>query len=200
MSIAGALIVVVVAATFPQSEARDSINNGVRAFRNADYKAAVEYCKQALDLDPNMTTAELYLATAYAQQYIPGGRGEDNENNAQMAIQTFEKVLRRDPNNVNAVAGLASIYFNLGQNDTKQLQKSKELYTNYAQLDSTNPVPYTIGVLNWLIVYDKKNTFSTDEKLKIIDEGLENIEKALVEIMLGLAHIIMKGVQHVSDR
>ena len=180
MNIVGGLILIVFAATFPQSEARDTINQGVRAFRNADYKAAVEYFKQALDLDPNMATAEIYLATAYAQQYVPGGRGADNEKNAQMAIQTFENVLRRDPNNLNALAGLASIYFNLGQSDTKQLQKSKEFYTKYAQLDSTNPIPYyTIGVLDWLIVYDKNNTSSTDEKSKVIDEGLASIDNAL---------------------
>jgi len=97
-----------------------------------------------------------------------------------MAIQTFENVLKRDQSNVNAIAGLASIYYNLGQEDTKQLQKSKEYYMKYAQLDSTNPIPYyTIGVLDWLVVYDKNNTYSTDDQLKVIDEGLQNIDKAL---------------------
>ena len=176
----GELILVVFAAVFPQSNAQDSMNKGVRAFRNADYKAAVEYFKQALDLDPSLTTAEVYLATAFAQQFIPGGRGEDNEKNAQMAIQAFENVLRREPNSVTAVAGIASIYFNLGQNDTKQLLKSKEFYTRYAQLDSTNPIPYyTIGVLDWLVVYDRNSTLSTDEQLKVIDEGLAHIDNAL---------------------
>ena len=161
-------------------QARDNLNKGVRAFRDAHYENAVKYFQEAVQLDPDLTTAEIYLATAYAQQYVPGGRGEDNEKNAQMAIQTFENVLKRDPNNVNAVAGLASIYYNLGQNDTKQLQKSKEYYTKYAQLDSTNPIPYyTIGVLDWLVVYDKNNTLSTDEQLRVIDEGLGNIDKAL---------------------
>src|SRR5215475_7568079 len=128
-------------------QARDNLNKGVRAFRDAHYENAVKYFQQAVELDPDLTTAEIYLGTAYAQQYVPGGRGEDNEKNAQMAIQTFENVLRRDPNNVNAIAGLASIYQNLGQTDTKNLRKSKEYYMKYAQLDSTNPIPYyTIGV------------------------------------------------------
>jgi len=161
-------------------QARDNLNKGVRAFRDAHYENAVKYFQQAVQLDPDLTTAEIYLATAYAQQYVPGSRGEDNDKNAQMAIQTFENVLRRDPNNVNAIAGLASIHYNLGQNDTKQLQKSKEFYMKYAQLDSTNPIPYyTIGVLDWLVVYDKNNTSPTDEQLKVIDEGLANIDKAL---------------------
>jgi tetratricopeptide (TPR) repeat protein len=161
-------------------QARDNLNKGVRAFRDAHYENAVRYFQQAVQLDPDLTTAEIYLGTAYAQQYVPGGRGEDNEKNAQMAIQTFENVLKREPNNVNAIAGLASVYYNLGQADKKQLQKAHDYYMKYAQLDSMNPVPYyTIGALDWLVVYDKSNTFSTEEQLKFIDEGLANIDKAL---------------------
>src|ERR1700758_3832051 len=93
-------------------QARDNLNKGVRAFRDNHYDNAVKYFKEAVQLDPDLTTAEIYLATAYSQQYIPGGRGEDNENNAKLAIQTFEDVMKRDPNNVNAIAGLASIYQN----------------------------------------------------------------------------------------
>jgi len=161
-------------------QARDNLNKGVRAFREAHYENAVKFFQQAVELDPALTTAEIYLATAYAQQYVPGGRGQENERNAQMAIQTFENVLKRDPNNVNAVAGLASIYYNLGQNDTSQIAKSRDYYTKYASLDPTNPVPlYTIGVLDWTVVYDKNNTAPKEDQLKTIDEGLNFIDKAL---------------------
>src|SRR6476661_11017554 len=78
-------------------QARDNLNKGVRAFRDAHYENAVKYFQQAVQLDPDLTTAEIYLGTAYAQQYVPNGRGEENEKNAQMAIQTFENVLKRDP-------------------------------------------------------------------------------------------------------
>jgi tetratricopeptide (TPR) repeat protein len=161
-------------------QARDNLNKGVRAFRDAHYDNAVKYFQQAVQLDPDLTTAEIYLATAYAQQYIPGGRGEENMKNAEMAIQTFENVLRRDPNNVNAIAGLASMYQNLGQEDTKNLRKAHDYYTKYAQLDSNNPIPfYAIGSLDWLIVFDKNNTDPVEDQLKAIDEGLANLDKAL---------------------
>src|ERR1700746_107435 len=68
-------------------QARDNLKKGVRAFRDAHYENAVNYFKQAVELDPELTTAEIYLATAYSQQYVPGGRGEENDKNAQMAIQ-----------------------------------------------------------------------------------------------------------------
>jgi tetratricopeptide (TPR) repeat protein len=156
-------------------QARDNLNKGVRAFRDAHYDNAVTYFKQAVELDPDLTTAEIYLATAYSQQYIPGGRSEENDKNAQLAIQTFENVLKREPNNVNAIAGLASIHQN-----TNQFQKAHDYYMKYAQLDSSNPVPfYAIGSVDWIIVYDKNNPPPAEEQGKLVDEGLQNLDKAL---------------------
>ena len=161
-------------------QARDNLNKGVRAFRDAHYDNAVKYFQQAVQLDPDLTTAEIYLGTAYAQQYVPSGRGEENSKYAQMAIQTFEHVLSGDPNNVNAIAGLASMYQNLGQEDTKNLRKSHDYYMKYASLDDKNPVPfYAIGSLDWLMVFDKNNPDPQEEQVKTIDEGLANLDKAL---------------------
>jgi len=156
-------------------QARDNLNKGVRAFRDTHYENAVSYFKKAVELDPDLTTAEIYLGTAYAQQFVPNGRGEDNDKNAKLAIQTFEDVLKHDATNVNAVAGLASIYQN-----TQDLQKAHEYYVKYAGLDPTNPVPYyAIGSLDWIIVYDKNNPPSAEEQGRLIDEGLTNLDRAL---------------------
>jgi tetratricopeptide (TPR) repeat protein len=173
-------IMALAATSCAKLQARDNLNKGVRAFRDAHYENAVKYFQQAVELDPDLTTAEIYLGTAYAQQFVPGGRGEDNEKNARMAIQTFENVLKHDPTNVNAVAGLASIYYNLGQNDKQQLEKSREYYIKYSQLDPMNPIPlYTIGVLDWIVVFDKTNTAPKEEQLKTIEEGLSYLDKSL---------------------
>src|SRR5262245_31256715 len=175
MTLAFLAILALTATSCAKLQARDNLNKGVRAFRDAHYDNAVKYFQQAVELDPDLTTAEIYLATAYAQQYVPGGRGEENAKNAQMAIKTFENVLKRDPNNVNAIAGLASIYQNQGQEDTKNLRKAHDYYLKYAQLENTNPVPYyAIGSLDWLIVFDKNNTDSKEDQVKLIDEGLAN--------------------------
>src|SRR5262245_2410159 len=112
-------------------QARDNLNKGVRAFREAHYDRAVDFFKQAVEQDPELVTAEIYLATAYAQQYVPGSGGPENQKNAEMAIQTFEKVMTRDQNNVNAVAGLANIYYNLSQDDKKYFPKAHDFYVKY---------------------------------------------------------------------
>jgi len=168
-------ILALATASCAKLQARDNLNKGVRAFRDTHYENAVSYFKKAVELDPDLTTAEIYLGTAYAQQFVPNGRGEDNDKNAKLAIQTFEDVLKHDSTNVNAVAGLASIYQN-----TQDLPKAHEYYMKYAQLDSTNPVPYyAIGSLDWIIVYDKNNPPPVEEQGKLIDEGLANLDKAL---------------------
>jgi tetratricopeptide (TPR) repeat protein len=169
------LILVMLLAVFPQSEARDVVNKGVAAFRKADYNSAVEYFKQALELDPNSTTTELYLATAYAQQYTPGSTSPENLAAAEKAIQSFKRVLRREPDNAQTVLGLASIYQNTGD-----LLSARENYTRATTLDPQNPIPfYSVGAVDWLVVYKNSRTLPIPEQLHLIDEGLENLDRAI---------------------
>jgi len=58
--------------------ARDQLNKGVQAYKNAQYEAAIEHFKNAVEKDPHLLNARLYLATAYASQYIPGADTEEN--------------------------------------------------------------------------------------------------------------------------
>ena len=77
--------------------ARDQLNKGVQAYKNAKYEDAIEHFKNAVELDPSLVTARLYLATAYAQQYIPGADSPDNNRYAEQAIDAFKQVLALNP-------------------------------------------------------------------------------------------------------
>src|SRR2546421_3143777 len=92
-------------------KARDHLNKGVAAFRNAKYAEAVENFKQAVELDPSWPNARLYLATAYMSQYIPGADSPENLQNAKAASDQFLKVLEQDPKNELAVTSLASLHY-----------------------------------------------------------------------------------------
>ena len=156
-------------------QARDNLNKGVQAFTAARYENAINYFKEAVKLDPELTNAEIYLATAYAQMFIPGATSEENMKYAEMAEKTFQSVLARDPNNINGIAGLASIYQN-----TSQFDKSHDYYLKYAQLDSTNPIPYyAVGTVDWIIVSNLQNPRPEEEQEKLIEEGQANLDKAL---------------------
>src|SRR5437870_12096324 len=84
-------------------KARDLLNKGVAAYKGAQYDAAIEDFKKAKDLDPGLLNARLYLATAYASQYIPGAPSEGNVRKAQQATAAFPDVRRGDPKNLSAI-------------------------------------------------------------------------------------------------
>ena len=103
--------------------ARDQLNKGVAAFRAAQFQTAIVHFKNAVALDPTLLNARLYLATAYFNQYIPSGESPENLKIAHQAIDAYEDVLKADPNNSNAIASIAQIYYYM-----KQFDKAKEYH------------------------------------------------------------------------
>src|SRR6266516_5092137 len=116
-------------------KARDLLNKGVAAFKNGQYDAAVEDFKQAKDLDPSLLNARLYLATAYASQYIPGAPSEQNKNIGRQAIQEFKDILATNPDNLSAIDGLGSILFQMAGTpyDPKLFEESKTYHEKHIQ-------------------------------------------------------------------
>jgi len=142
--------------------ARDQLNKGVGAFRNAQFQAAIMHFKQAVSLDPTLLNARLYLATAYFQQYIPGGESPENVKIGQQAIAAFEDVLKTDPNNSTAIASIGQMYYNM-----KEFEKAKEYQRHWVEVEPNNPVPYYwIGMLDWAIVFPHTQQMRKDLKIE----------------------------------
>jgi tetratricopeptide (TPR) repeat protein len=135
-------------------KARDQLNKGVAAFRAAQFQQAIEHFKTAVDLDPTLLNARLYLATAYYQLYVPGGESQENIDNGKKAIAAYEDVLNHNPNveqQSSALGSIANIYYNM-----KNFEKAKELQERLVKLDPNNPDPYSwIGQLDWSICYPR---------------------------------------------
>lgn len=159
------LLLAVVPCGCRRLKARDQLNKGVNAFRNAQFQSAIMYFKQAVDLDPELLNARLYLATAYAQQYIPGGDSPENVKVGEQAINTFQQVLERDPNNTTAIASIAQIYYNM-----KNFEKAKEYQRRRLTIEANNPEPYYwIGVINWAVCYQRDGQLRKDLRLDVPD-------------------------------
>src|SRR5690349_8810891 len=87
--------------------ARDQLNRGVQSYKGAKYEEAINHFQQAINLDPKLYVARLYLATAYLNQFIPGSNAPDNLKVGNEAIDEFKQVLADDPNNkTNSVQSL----------------------------------------------------------------------------------------------
>jgi tetratricopeptide (TPR) repeat protein len=187
--------------------ARDKLNKGVEAYKNGQFDAAIEDFKTSKDLDPSLLNARLYLATAYASQYIPGAPSEDNVRLGQQAIQEFQEVLQKDPNNISAIDGIGSILYNMGGTpyDPKKFEESKSYHKRHMQVKPDDPEPYYwIGVIDWSLAYrgnkelrvaynaGGKKQIKDDDPLPpavrdqfnskfgaIVDEGITNLQKAI---------------------
>lgn len=137
-------------------KARDLLNKGVQAYKSALYDEAIEDFKQAKELDPNLLNARVYLATAYASQYIPGAPSEENVSKGKQAIAEFQEILKLDPNNLSAIDGIGSILFQMGGTpyNPKLLEESKTYHQRHFQLKPEDPEPYYwIGVIDWTLAY-----------------------------------------------
>ncbi len=146
-------------------QARDQLNKGVEAFKSAKYEDAINHFQKASTLDPSLEMAKTYLATAYAQNVIPGSDTADNKKNADLAINSYEEVLQKDPKDINATKGIASIYFN-----TNQFDKAKEWQKKVLDIDPNDPeANYTIGVIDWGL--SRKNSLKVLEAMGSGDKG-----------------------------
>jgi tetratricopeptide (TPR) repeat protein len=159
--------------------ARDLLNKGVAAFKNAQFDAAVEDFKQAKELDPELVNARLYLATAYASQYIPGAPSDENMRHGQEAITEYKDVLDKDPNNLSAIDGLASILYQMaGQPyDEKKFDESKSYHQKHIALRPNDPQPYySIGVIDWAIAYRGNTEMRADYNKAHINKQVKDTD------------------------
>lgn len=145
--------------------ARDQLNKGVASYKNAKYEEAIDHFQNAVHLDPQLLNAKLYLATAFAQQYIPDVDTPENNRNAEQAIDAYKTVLAQDPKNINSVKGIAYLYLNMHKFD-----QSKEYYLKAAQMDPNDAEPYySVGVIDWTMSYQPRMKLRQELQLKSDD-------------------------------
>jgi TonB family protein len=157
------------------SEGRNALNRGVQAFRNGDPNTALGAFLEARQLDPNLTAADLYIATVYASMYVPGNTSPQNQEVATKAIAGFESFLAKAPGNADGWAGLAGMYQGI-----KEFQKARTAYRRVTELAPQNASAfYAVGAVDWILVADKVTVLPTPERNQLINEGLEAIDRAL---------------------
>ncbi|HXM20237.1 MAG TPA: tetratricopeptide repeat protein [Terriglobales bacterium] len=177
--------------------ARDQLNKGVASYKNARYEEAIAHFQQAVTLDPSLLNARLYLATAYAQQYIPGVDAEDNNRLGQEAIEQYKAVLERDPKSINSVKGIAYICLQM-----KKFEDAKSYYRKALEIDPNDPEPYySVGVIDWTQTYQPrmeeraKLGMKPDEQLNPKDK---NEKKACEELKQKNSANIQDGIDALN--
>ncbi len=146
--------------------ARAQLNEGVQEYRNLHYEQAIEHFKNAVYLDNDLKVAKMYLATAYAVQYVPGAVTPDNVRNAEQAIAEYKKVLDSDAQNVTSLKGIAFLYM-----QQKKFDDSREYYKKAIDADPNDPeIYYSVGVVDWTATYQDAALVKSGAGLRVEDE------------------------------
>lgn len=203
LTLAAVALALVCSAGCDKLRARDQLNKGVESYKNSHFEQAIDHFQQAVQLDPSLTNARMYLATAYVSLYIPGVDSPDNIRNAQQAIDQYQKVLDDKPSReqkVNSAKGIAYLYLNM-----KKFDDAKKYYRMASDVDPNDAEPYySVGVIDWTASYQPRmeeraklglkpeqnlNPKNKDEKkvcdelkgknLAVIQEGIDSLNKAL---------------------
>jgi tetratricopeptide (TPR) repeat protein len=172
-------------------QARDQLNKGVTAFRNAQYPESVEHFKTAVELDPNFPTARLYLAMANLQQYIPGAESPENDKMAKAAYDQFSEVLKLDPKNTLAIQSIASLYLY-----QKKWTEAVEWYQRLTSVDPNNTVGYySLGFIAWSEWYPEYGKARAQLGMKIEDLGPIKDKKVKEELKARFDPVIDDGLK-----
>lgn len=173
-----------------QLEARDQLNKGVDAYKNAHYEEAIDHFQRATQLDPTLPMAKTYLATALAQNVAPGLDTPENLKTANESIKIFEEVLEKDPTDVNSMKQIAGIYFNIANRNNpamweQDLDNAEDWQKKVLAVDPKDPeAAYTVGVINWTKAHE--NLLKALQDAGMNDDGKGNT-KAPKKIMEPLA-------------
>jgi tetratricopeptide (TPR) repeat protein len=180
--------------------ADEELELGVQAYKQSRLEEATQHFERCAALAPENTNAHLYLATAYAQQYVPGVATPENDRLAKHAIDHYEHVLDGSPEpsaRTSSAKGLAYLYLQM-----KNFEDSKKYYRMASDLDPEDPENYySMSVIDWTETYvprqevraklglrsadslpakNKNACFEVKEKNAAnVEEGILNLYKAL---------------------
>jgi tetratricopeptide (TPR) repeat protein len=200
VTLAAALLALVSTVGCGKLRARDQLNKGVTAYKNAKYEEAIDHFQQAVALDPTLINAKMYLATAFAQQYIPGADTPENNKMAEQAIEQYQRVLDMKPardQRVNSAKGIAYLYLNM-----KKFDEAKKYYRMAADVDPNDPEPYySVGVIDWTASYQPR----MEERAKLGMKPDENLsaknkdqKKVCAELKVKNAPAIQEGIENLN--
>ena len=153
-------------------QARDRLVKGVQAFKAGHYEEAVNKFQESIQLDPYYESAHLYLATAYSYQVVPNLDTPENLRTAQKALDGFNTVLAKNPNDLGALRQVASIHRNIKQFDAAKADELKIISLDPKDAQAN----YTIGVIDWTQSYKNATTILAAAGMQ--DDGNGNPKKS----------------------
>lgn len=185
--------------------ARDALNKGVQEYKAGRYDRAIEFFKQAKELDQELINARLYLATAYATQYIPGAPSEENVRNGNQAIEEYREVLGLDSGNLSAIDGLGFILYQMAGTpfDAAKMEESKKYHLKHIELSPNDPIPhYWVGVIDWTLAWrrnkEMRAKWNQDNPRKAVKDETPMPDKLREEFTAEQGATVNEAITHLK--
>jgi tetratricopeptide (TPR) repeat protein len=112
--------------------AKNQLNEAARAYREGRFEVAEQHSRQAAELDPENKTAPMFIARTIHAQYRPGVQSPENIAKANEAIEAYQKILEKNPNDEEAYKAIAYLF-----GATKAEDKLRQWITTRAASDAT---------------------------------------------------------------
>jgi tetratricopeptide (TPR) repeat protein len=110
------------------------LNEAARSYREGRFAEAEQHSREAAELDPNNKTAPMFIARTIHAQYRPGVQNPENVAKAQQAIEAYQQILARNPQDDEAYKAIAYLYESI-----KEYDKLKQWISARASSETTEP-------------------------------------------------------------
>jgi tetratricopeptide (TPR) repeat protein len=146
---------------------KNQLNEAARAYRAGQFVQAEQHAREAAQLDPDNTTAPMFIARSIHRQYRPGVQAPDNIAKAQQAIDAYQEILQKNPQQDEAYKAIAYLYGAI-----KEEQKLRDWISSRAANDTIEPTKraeayIVLASKDWQCSYNI--TESTNVKVTTID-------------------------------
>ena len=113
---------------------KNQLNEAARAYRAGKYPEAEQHSREAAALDPDNKTAPMFIARTIHAQYRPGVQSPENVAKAQQAIDAYQQILAKNPQDEEAYKAIAYLYGAI-----KEDEKLRQWIAQRAASDTTEP-------------------------------------------------------------
>jgi tetratricopeptide (TPR) repeat protein len=114
--------------------AKNQLNEAARSYREGRFAEAEQHSREAAELDPSNKTAPMFIARTIHAQYRPGVQNPENVAKAQQAIEAYQQILARNPQDDEAYKAIAYLYESI-----KEYDKLRKWISDRASSDTTEP-------------------------------------------------------------
>jgi tetratricopeptide (TPR) repeat protein len=177
---------------------KNQLNEAARAYREGKFPEAEQHSREAAALDPDNKTAPMFIARTIHAQYRPGVQSPENIAKAQQAIDAYQEILKKNPNDEEAYKAIAYLYGAIKEdaklrqwitaraaNDAAEPEKRAEAYIVLASKDWDCSFKITELPTNKTTTIDQSNNRATVSYTKPKDP--KDFDVAQKCVTLGLA-------------